>query len=81
MGHEVTIELDDALVEDFRRAAADSGRTLEAELRDALTRLRPTRRLSKDELIALSERLRANTPATARAVDSTLLIREDRDSR
>jgi antitoxin component of MazEF toxin-antitoxin module len=81
MGHDVTIELDDALMEDFKRAAADSGRSLEAELRDALLRVRPKRRMSRDELAALSERLRANTPASARAIDSTLLIREDRDSR
>ena len=81
MGREITIDLDDALIEDYRRAAADHGRSLEAELRSALAAARPRRRLSKEELLALSDRLLAMTPPSAAAVDSTALIREDRDER
>lgn len=77
----VTLDLDDALIADYERAAADHGRSLENELRGALAAMRPRRRLNGAELIALSERLRAGTPPAAVASDSTLLIREDRDSR
>jgi len=38
-------------------------------------------RLSGAELRALSEELRARTPASAAAIDSTDLIREERDAR
>jgi plasmid stability protein len=73
--------LDDAVVADYKQAAAERGRSLEAELRDALTAARPRRRLSKVELVALSERLRGATPLSATKVDSTDLIRADRDAR
>jgi plasmid stability protein len=73
--------LDDAVVADYKHAAAARGRSLEAELRDVLTAGRPKRRLSRPELIALSERLRAATPASAATIDSTDLIRADRDAR
>ncbi|MEH3046776.1 hypothetical protein [Sphingomonas adhaesiva] len=78
---DVLLKLDDALLMDYRRAADSSGRTLEDELREALTAHRPTARLSKQELLALSDRLLNMTPASAAAIDSTDLIREDRDSR
>jgi plasmid stability protein len=81
MGQVLIRNLDDALIADYKRAAADHGRSLESELRHALAAQRPRKRLSPAELIALSEALRANTPAAAVAADSTLLIREDRDSR
>lgn len=81
MGQVLIRNLDDALIADYKRVAADNGRSLEAELRDALAAMRPRRRMSKSELVALSNRLCALTPETAAAVDSTLLIREDRDAR
>lgn len=81
MGQVLIRNLDDALIADYKQAAADKGRSLEAELRDLLSTMRPRRQRSKRELLALSERLCALTPASAAAVDSTLLIREDRDSR
>ena len=71
--------LDDALLTDYRRAAKSNGRSLEAELREALAQARPKARMSKDELIALSLRLRAITPASAAAMDSTEIIRQVRD--
>nr|WP_255586578.1 hypothetical protein [Hephaestia mangrovi] len=73
--------MDDAVVADYKQAAAEHGRSLEAELRDVLTNARPKRRLSKAELIALSERLRAATPLSSAKIDSTDLIRADRDAR
>lgn len=71
--------LDDELLDDYRRAAKDRGRSLEAELRDALARARPKRRLSREELIALSLSLQALTPADVVPSDSTPMIREMRD--
>lgn len=79
MGQVLIRNLDDALLTDYRRAAKTNGRSLEAELREALAQARPKTRLSKDELIALSRRLRAMTPASAAAVDSTPHIRRMRD--
>lgn len=78
---DVLLRLDDALLMDYRRAANVSGRTLEDELREALAVHRPKTRPSREELLDLSERLRAATPATTALIDSTPLIREDRDSR
>ncbi|MDF0489365.1 hypothetical protein PX554_14605 [Sphingomonas sp. H39-1-10] len=81
MGQVLIRNLDDGLLEDFRRAAKDGGRSLEAELRDALQRSRPARkRLSKEELVALSHRMRASTPPGVGSIDSTDIIREARDS-
>lgn len=81
MGQVLIRNLDDALIDEYRRQAVDHGRSLEAELRQALIAMRPRRQLQGDALLALSSRLRAETPAAARAIDSTDLIREDRDER
>lgn len=81
MGQVLIRKLDDALLSDYRLAADRNGRSLEAELREALAQARPKVRLSADELRALSVRLRAGAPASAAAIDSTDLIREDRDMR
>jgi plasmid stability protein len=81
MGQVLIRNLDDSIIADYKQAAADRGRSLEAELRDALAVMRPKRLLSKDELIALSQTLRADTPPSAAAMDSTALIRADRDAR
>lgn len=81
MGQVLIRNLDDGLIADYKRVAADRGRSLEAELRDALANMRPRSRKSKEELLALSRMLCADTPASAAAIDSTLLIREDRDER
>lgn len=81
MGQVLIRKLDDGLLTDYRLAAAHNGRSLEAELREALAQGRPKVRLSAEELMALSKRLRAHTPTSAAAIDSTDLIREDRDAR
>ena len=81
MGQVLIRDLDDAVIADFKQLASHNGRSLEAELRDVLSEHRPKRRLSVEERIALSERLRAFTPPNARLHDSTPGIRADRDSR
>lgn len=81
MGQVLIRNLDDAVIADFKSAAVRNGRSLEAELRDALAAARPKVRLSIEEKLALSRRLTAGTPDSARAIDSTDLIREDRDAR
>jgi plasmid stability protein len=81
MGQVLIRKLDDALLSDYRLAADRNGRSLEAELREALAQARPKVRLSADELRALSARLRSGTSASAAALDSVDLIREDRDTR
>ena len=73
--------LDDDLVADYRAAAKANGRSLEAELRDGLARSRPKRKLSREELIAMTQELWARTPDCAAAIDSTPYIRDMRDAR
>ena len=73
--------LDDDLLADYRSAAKENGRSLEAELRDGLARSRPKRTMSREELIAMTHELWARTPDSAAAIDSTPYIREARDAR
>lgn len=54
--------LDDDLIGAYRDAAKRNGRSLEAELRDLLGRMRPVKRKSRDELIAMADSIRAMTP-------------------
>ncbi|KQS04483.1 hypothetical protein ASG11_09680 [Sphingomonas sp. Leaf357] len=79
MGQVLIRNLDDALLDDYRRVAKEHGRSLEAELRDGLLRARPKRRLSKEELIALLREVQAMTPPGVTQSDSTAIIREMRD--
>ncbi len=81
MGQVLIRNLDDGLLTEYRRAAKDNARSLEAELRDALARARPKTRLSRDELMSLSQRLWAMTPESAAGIDSTPYIRATRDAR
>ncbi len=81
MGQVLIRNLDDALIAEYRRAAVNRGRSLEAELRAALAERRPRKRLSVEEKRALSLSLTGQTPGSARAGDSTDFIREDRDAR
>lgn len=79
MGQVLIRNLDDALIADYKRAAAEHGRSLETELRDALAAMRPRKRLMGAEFIAMSERLRAGTSNRPGSVEGWELIREDRD--
>jgi len=71
--------LDDTLAA-YRAAAKAKGRSLEAELRDVIEANRPLRTKDSAALLALSARLRADTPASAASVDSTDYIRSMRDT-
>lgn len=79
MGQVLIRNLDDALIADYKRAAADHGRSLEAELREVLSAMRPRHRPSAAELMALSEKIRSGTANTAGSDEGWQLIREDRD--
>lgn len=71
--------IEDEILDDYRQAAKRNSRSLEAELREALRRMRPTNIELRDELIELSRRLRAMTPPGAAQTPAEHLIREDRD--
>jgi plasmid stability protein len=70
--------LDDELVEDYRAAAKRNGRSLEAELRDALRVMRPMISRRREALVAEADRIRAMTPNVPQT-PSEVLVREDRD--
>lgn len=70
--------LDDDLVEDYRDAAKRNGRSLEAELRDALKVMRPMTSKRREALVAEADRIRAMTPNVPQT-PSEDLIRADRD--
>ena len=73
-------KIKDETLADYRSAAAAKGRSLEAELRDLIERNRPLAKKDSAALLALSDRLRADTPASAAHVDSTEYIRWARDT-
>lgn len=68
--------LDEDTMTRLKARAEQHGRSLQAEIHDTL---RNSVRLSKAESIAMLERLRAELPAGE--WDSTVDIREDRDTR
>ncbi len=70
--------LDDQVVTALRRKAELHGRSLEQELRVALT---AAARLTREERVALARRVRRLTPTAVTQTDSADLIRQDRDAR
>jgi len=73
----VTIRnLDDEVVARLKNRAKANKRSLEAELRETLTRSAGS--MTREELIAFAKRVAAQTPDVPQT-DSTELIREDRD--
>jgi plasmid stability protein len=81
MGQVLIRKLSDETLAAYRLAAQHHGRSLEAELRDAIERQRPMRPKDPEKLGALSRRLRAMTPPDGPdPIDSTSLIRWDRDT-
>ena len=73
----VTIRnLDDEVVARLKARAKANNRSLEAELRDILTR--STESMTRRELRALAERIAAKTRDRPQT-DSVVLLREDRD--
>ena len=79
MGQILIRNLDDETIAAYREAAQRNNRSLEAEVRLALTLAKPITPKRRDELIALSERLRGMTPQGVRQTPAEILIREDRD--
>ncbi|WP_284734443.1 FitA-like ribbon-helix-helix domain-containing protein [Sphingosinicella terrae] len=71
--------IDEELLDAYRESARLNGRSLEAELRDALRRAKPMTPRRRDELVELSRRLRAMTPKDVAQTPSEQLIREDRE--
>jgi antitoxin FitA len=71
--------LDDDVLEALRVRARLKGHSLEQELRETLSRAVST--LTTEEKLAMIDEIRAMTPKGVEQPDSTLMIREDRDSR
>ncbi len=69
--------LDDEVVAKLKAQAKAHHRSLEAELRALLSEA--AARPSREEFSKIAARIRATTPDVSQT-DSTLLIREDRDS-
>lgn len=80
MAQALVRNVSDELLEAYRRAARANGRSLQAELRAALERAKPTTQPDVQELKQLSERLRAMTPNEPPQGDSTQIIRWYRDT-
>lgn len=70
--------IDDELLSDYRDAAKRNGRSLEAELREALRVMRPITVRRRSELLAQADKIRAMTPDVPQT-PSEELIRADRD--
>ena len=77
MGQVIVRKLDDAVISAHKRRAKARGVSLEQQLRDVLAE---AAKPSREEMVAEMRRIRAMTPKGP-PIDSTELIREDRDSR
>lgn len=77
MAQVIVRNLDDQVVARLKQRAKARGRRLEQELREILAEAAKPARM---ELLAEIDRIRAMTPPGP-PIDSTALIREDRDSR
>ena len=79
MGQALIRNLDDELLADYREIAAANGRSLEAELRDALRRAKPVPPSKIKQVRDEFARIRAMTPQGP-ITPSEVLIRELRDA-
>lgn len=70
--------LDDEIVAAYRESAERNCRSLEAELRDLLTRMRPRTSVEVSAMRARMAEIRAMTPNVPQTPAETL-VREDRD--
>ncbi len=77
MANLTILNLDDAVVAKLKAQAKAHHRSLEAELREILSRT--VGRQAREDFLARADRIRAMTPDVAQT-DSTEIIREDRDS-
>jgi plasmid stability protein len=71
--------LDDAVVDRLKAQAKANNRSLEAEARTILEGRVPV--IDRKALLERVDRIASMTPKDVEQTDSTLLIREDRDSR
>ena len=69
--------VEDSVVERLKSKAIQSGRSLEAELREVLRQA--ANRKSREEMLAAADRIAAMTPKGVKQTDSAELLREDRD--
>lgn len=78
MGQVLIRNLDDEVLQDYREAARNAGRSLEAELRDLLMKMRPR---SPQRVAELRDRVRIIREMTPDVPQTPgwELIREDRD--
>lgn len=79
MGQVLIRNLDDALIAAYRESAAAQGRSLEAELREALGKARPSTVSDRDALRAKLVAIQARTGGAPGQPPGWLSIREDRD--
>jgi len=69
--------VEDSVVERLKDKAAQSGRSLEAEVREVLKQA--AHRRTREEMLAAADRIAAMTPKGVTQTDSAILLREDRD--
>ena len=69
--------VEDGVVERLKSKAIQSGRSLEAEVREVLRQA--AKRKSREEMLAAADRIAAMTPKGVKQTDSAELLREDRD--
>lgn len=79
MGQIIIRNLDDAIIADYRAAAKRNNRSMEAEAREALRIMRPKSPERVAELVELSRRIRAMTPAGVQQTPSEEIVRQLRD--
>lgn len=79
MGQVLIRNLDDEVIAAYREAAARNQRSLEAELRDLISRFRPRTREEIEASVKRMAEIRAMTPNVPQT-PSEVLVRELRDS-
>ncbi|WP_221364266.1 FitA-like ribbon-helix-helix domain-containing protein [Sphingomonas jinjuensis] len=77
MGQVLIRNLDDSVIDAYRRAAAANQRSLEAELREALRQAAPDQSASRR---AAAQAIRDRLPADMPGPDGTNIIRRYRDT-
>lgn len=77
MGQVLIRNLDEQVIAAYRELAVRNQRSLEAELRDALTRSRPMTGDRLNSMLTRLEDIRAMTPRNVRQTPPEELLRED----
>jgi antitoxin FitA len=79
MGQALIRNLDEAVLSDYREAAQQNQRSLEAELRAALVRAKPMTASKRQDVLKRLAIIRGMTPAGVPQTPAEQLVREDRD--